>query len=95
MISLIQILLMILGIVKFVMIVHIIMSWLITFQVLNMRQPMVAQIWDGLSRLLEPIYGPIRRRLPAMNGMDLAPLIAFIAIYAIEIIIQNNAYRFL
>ncbi|WP_417258368.1 YggT family protein [Celeribacter sp.] len=95
MISLIQILLMILGIVKFVMIVHIIMSWLISFQVLNMRQPLVAQIWDGLSRLLEPVYGPIRRRLPPMNGLDLAPLIAFIAIYAIEIIIQNNAYRFL
>ncbi|ALI55594.1 YggT family protein [Celeribacter marinus] len=95
MISLIQILLMILGIVKFVMIVHIIMSWLINFQVLNMRQPLVFQIWEGLSRLLEPIYGPIRRRLPAMNGLDLAPLIAFIAIYAIETIIQNNAYHFM
>ncbi|SLN14987.1 YGGT family protein [Aquimixticola soesokkakensis] len=95
MVSLFQILLMILGIVKFVMIVQIIMSWLINFQVLNLRQPLVYQIWEGLSRLLEPVYRPIRKILPPMGGLDLAPLVAFIAIYAIEIIIRNNAYAFM
>ena len=45
----------ILQVVWFVMIVHIIMSWLINFQVLNLRQPLVAQLWDGLNRLLEPL----------------------------------------
>lgn len=95
MLSLIQILLMILGIVKFVMIVHIIMSWLINFQVLNLRQPLVYQIWQGLNALLEPIYSRIRRILPPMGGLDLAPLVAFIGIYAIEIIIRNNAGYFI
>lgn len=94
MLSLMQILLMILGIVKFVMIVQIIMSWLINFQVLNVRQPLVYQIWNGLSRLLEPIYRPIRKILPPMSGLDLAPLVAFIAIYAIERIIYNNMGMF-
>ncbi len=91
MLSLLQIILMILGVLKFIMIVQIIMSWLISFQVLNVRQPFVSQIWDGLSRLLEPIYRPIRKILPPMNGLDLAPLVAFIAIYAIERILINNA----
>ncbi|MFA5580776.1 MAG: YggT family protein [Paracoccaceae bacterium] len=95
MLSLIQIILMILGVAKFVMIVHIIMSWLINFQVLNLRQQLVAQIWFGLNRLLEPVYGPIRRVLPQMSGLDLAPLVAFLAIYALEIIIRNNAVYFL
>ncbi|PTQ74977.1 YggT family protein [Celeribacter persicus] len=94
MLSLVQILLMILGVVKFVMIVQIIMSWLINFQVLNVRQPLVYQIWEGLSRLLEPVYRPIRKILPPMNGLDLAPLVAFIAIYAIERIIYNNMGMF-
>lgn len=89
-----QILLMILGVVKFVMIVQIIMSWLINFQVLNVRQPLVYQIWEGLSRLLEPIYRPIRKVLPPISGLDLAPLVAFIAIYAIERIIYNNMGMF-
>ena len=94
MLSVLQIILMILSVVKFVMIVQIIMSWLINFQVLNVRQPLVYQIWEGLSRLLEPIYRPIRKILPPMGGLDLAPLVAFIAIYAIERIIYNNMGMF-
>lgn len=92
--SLLQILLLILNVAWFIMIAHIIMSWLITFQVLNMRQPLVAQIWDGLNRLLEPLYRPIRRILPPMGGLDLAPLVALIGVYALRIILINNLYSF-
>lgn len=89
--SLIQIMLLILDVIWFILIVHVIMSWLINFQVLNLRQPLVAQIWDGLTRLLEPLYAPVRRILPSMGGLDLAPLVVLIAIYAIRIVIINNA----
>lgn len=89
--SLIQIMLLILDVIWFILIVHVIMSWLISFQVLNLRQPLVAQIWDGLTRLLEPLYAPVRRILPPMGGLDLAPLVVLIAIYAIRIVIINNA----
>ncbi len=92
--SLFQILDMILSIVVFVIVAHVIMSWLINFQILNLRQPIVAQIWDGLNRLLEPIYSRIRRILPPMGGLDLAPLIALIAVYALQIILANNAAFF-
>lgn len=80
MITLLNIIDYLLGVAFFIMIVHIIFSWLITFQVLNLRQPIVAQIWYGLNRLLEPIYRPIRRFLPDTGGLDLAPLVAFIGI---------------
>ncbi|WP_116597810.1 YggT family protein [Primorskyibacter marinus] len=92
--SLFQILMLLLDIVWFIIIAHVIMSWLISFQVLNLRQPLVAQIWDGLNRLLEPIYGRIRQILPAMGGLDLAPLVALVAVYAIRIILANNAALF-
>ncbi len=93
--SLFQILMLILGVVRFVIFAHFIMSWLISFQVLNLRQPIVAQIWDGLSRLLEPIYAPIRRFLPNMGGLDLSPIVALLIVYALEIILRNNAAAFL
>lgn len=89
--SLVQILLLILDVIWFIMIVHIIMSWLINFQVLNLRQPLVYQIWEGVNRLLEPIYSRIRSFLPEMGGIDLAPLVALIAVYAARIILINNA----
>ncbi|MGV6804638.1 MAG: YggT family protein [Ruegeria sp.] len=94
MLSLIQILLLILDIVWFIILAHVIMSWLINFQVLNLHQQLVAQIWYGLNRILEPIYGPIRRILPAMGGLDLTPLVVLIGVYALRIILINNAVYF-
>ncbi len=92
--SIFQILMLLLDVVWFVLIAHIIMSWLINFQVLNLRQPLVAQLWHGLNRLLEPIYAPIRRILPDMGGLDLAPLIVLLGIYAIRIVLINNMAAF-
>jgi YggT family protein len=94
MLSLFQILLMILSVAKFIVLAHVIMSWLVQFQVLNLRQPLVAQIWYGLGRVLEPVYAPIRRLLPNMGGIDLTPLIVLIGIYALEIILRNNVGAF-
>ena len=93
--SLLQILLLILDIAQFIIFAHIIMSWLINFQVLNLRQPLVAQIWDGLNRLLEPVYSRVRAILPPMGGIDLAPLIVLLAVYALRIVLINNASAFL
>ena len=92
--SILQILLFILDVASFVMIVHIIMSWLISFQVLNLGQQFVAQIWYGLNRLLKPVYDPIRRFMPNAGGLDLAPLVALIGVYALRIILINNLSGF-
>ncbi|MFN3293325.1 MAG: YggT family protein [Gemmobacter sp.] len=92
--SLLQILLMILQLLQFIIIAHVIMSWLINFQVLNLRQPLVAQIWNGLERLLDPIYSRIRSVLPNMAGLDLAPLVALLAVFALRIVVTNNLYAF-
>ena len=93
--SLLQILLLLLDVAWFIMIVHIVMSWLISFSVLNLHQPFVRQVWDGLNRLLEPVYGRIRSFLPNTGGLNLAPLVALIAVYALRIILINNAGAFI
>lgn len=92
--SILQILLLILDIVQWIILAHIIMSWLINFQVLNLRQPLVSQIWDGLNRILEPLYSRVRSILPSMGGVDLAPLVVLVAVYALRIILINNAALF-
>ncbi|WP_374645499.1 YggT family protein [Tabrizicola sp.] len=92
--SLFQILMLILDIAQFIIIAHIIMSWLINFQVLNLRQQLVAQVWDGLNRVLDPLYSFVRRFLPNMGGLDLAPLVVLIGIYALRIVLINNATAF-
>lgn len=94
MLSILQILFLVLDIIWWIVIAHVILSWLINFQVLNLRQPLVAQIWDGLNRLLNPIYGRLRAFLPNLGGLDLAPLIVLLAIYALRIVIMNNISAF-
>tara|TARA_R110002012_G_scaffold204128_1_gene373754 strand:+ start:410 stop:694 length:285 start_codon:yes stop_codon:yes gene_type:complete len=84
MIALYQTLALILNVVFYIMLAHIIMSWLINFQVLNLGQPLVNQFWTGLNRLLEPVYTPIRNILPDTRPLDLAPLVAFIAVIALR-----------
>ncbi|HAG26654.1 MAG: YggT family protein [Paracoccaceae bacterium] len=93
--SILQILLMLLDLAQFVILAHIVMSWLINFQVLNLRQPLVGQIWYGVNRLLEPTYARLRSFLPNLGGIDLAPLVALLAIYAARIILINNAPMFI
>ena len=92
--SIFQILLLLLNIVWFIVIAHVIMSWLINFQVLNLRQPLVAQLWDGLNRLLEPVYSRVRSVLPAVGGLDLAPLVVLIGVAILRILLINNAALF-
>jgi YggT family protein len=93
--SLLQILLLILDVIWFIVIAHVIMSWLINFNVLNRNQPLVWQIWTGLNRALEPFYGPIRRILPDMGGLDLSPIVLIVALYALRVILLNNAAAFM
>ena len=76
-----------------VVLVHVILSWLINFNVLNLRQPMVASVWDGLCRLLEPVYQPIRRILPNTGALDLSPLVAFLIIIILRDIILPDLAR--
>ena len=88
--SLAQILLMALSIAQWIVLAHVIMSWLINFQVLNLRQPFVYQVWNALQRTLEPLYSRIRRYIPTPGGIDFAPLIVLFAIFALRVLVMNN-----
>jgi YggT family protein len=90
MMSLFQILSTLLELAKWVVLIHVLMSWLINFQVLNLRQPFVQQVWTTLNRILEPVYAPVRRVMPNLGGVDLAPLVVLFAIYALQVVLFNN-----
>ncbi len=78
--TILQIVSLLLDVAFLIVLVHVILSWLINFNVLNVRQPLVASVWEGLCRLLEPVYEPIRRILPNTGALDLSPLAVFLII---------------
>lgn len=85
-------LLALLNIAWWIVLAHIVIGWLVNFQVLNLQQPIVAQIYFGLNRLLEPLYGPIRRVLPNTGGLDFSPLVVIIAIIFLQQLAAQMAY---
>lgn len=82
-----ELILILLDIFWWIMLVMIIMSWLISFNVINTRNQFVAQLWRALNQLTDPVLRPIRRRLPNMSGLDLSPLIVFLGIWLIQRVI--------
>jgi len=92
--SLAEILLMLLNLAWWVIVIQVVMSWLINFDVLNLRQRFVYAVWSSLNRLTEPVYRPIRNAMPSMGGLDLAPLIVLLGIAALQVVIFNNLRAF-
>ncbi len=67
-----------------VMVVRIVLSWLFAFQVINPRHPFAWQLDRAAKAITDPLLRPIQRALPAMGGLDLSPLVVFIAIYVLK-----------
>src|SRR5262249_8277896 len=74
----------IIDIYVFILIASVIMSWLVSFNVINTRNRFVYLVVDVLNRLTEPVLRPIRRILPNMGGIDLSPLVLFLLLYFVQ-----------
>jgi YggT family protein len=57
-----------------------VLSWLIAFNVVNVRNPIVAQVGEFLYRITEPALRPIRAMLPNLGGIDISPVILIIGL---------------
>ena len=82
--SLLWLILQIINIYIYVLIVWVVVSWLVAFDVINLRNNFVRMIYDVLNRLTDPVMRPIRRILPNLGGLDLSPLIVFVLLMFIQ-----------
>ena len=78
-----------------VILITVIMSWLIGFNVINGANPYVRQINYALHRLTEPLLGPIRRILPDLGGIDISPIFLLLALQFLQYVIVYYAARLL
>jgi YggT family protein len=83
----------ILNLVWWVFLIMIIMSWLISFNVINTRNQFVATVWRILNQITEPILKPIRRIIPPVGGLDLSPIVVFVIIFFLQQLIANYAFQ--
>ena len=77
-------------IIILVIIVMAILSWLIAFDVLNMRNPTVARIMRALDAVTDPLLRPIRRLMPNLGGIDISPIVLILLLQALKILVANT-----
>ena len=82
--SLLYLIIQIINLFEIVLIVYIILTWLINFNVINTGNRFVYTIMDGLYRLCEPSLNVVRRYLPAFGGLDLSPIVVFLGLWFIK-----------
>jgi len=71
----------------YVLVANAIFSWLVAFNVINVRNGVVATIGDFLHRATEPALAPIRRRLPSLGGIDLSPVVLIIGLLFLRMLV--------
>lgn len=70
-----------------ILIASAILSWLIAFNVVNQRNPIVANLGEFLYRITEPALRPIRAFLPNLGGIDISPVILILLLLFLQRII--------
>ena len=61
-----------------------VVSWLIAFDIINMRNRTAYSVVRGLDRVVSPVLKPFRRFIPPLGGMDITPLILIVLIAAAQ-----------
>ncbi len=76
-----NLLLLLLDVCFWIIVVQAVFSWLVVFDVVNIRNPHAANFVRLLERLTSPVYTPLRKIIPPIAGIDLSPIILIFAIY--------------
>lgn len=76
--------LVVLKLYSWALIISVILSWLVAFNVVNTHSPLVSAIGRFLYRLTEPLLKPIRQFLPDLGGIDISPVVLLLLIWFVE-----------
>ena len=90
-IALFQVIDLVLGLVVWALILSAILSWLVAFNVVNVRNQFISTVGNFLYRVTEPMLRPIRRYVPDFGGVDVSPVILILVIYFIRSVLSQWA----
>jgi len=71
-----------LGLLVLAIIVSAVLSWLVAFNVINIRHPVAMGVMRVLDAVTRPVLAPFQRVIPPLGGIDLSPIVAIIVIQA-------------
>jgi len=83
-----------LNIYGWIMLAWIIISLLITFDIVNRHQPFVYRLSEALYKMTEPLLRRIRRYMPDIGVVDISPIVVFLGIRFISNVLYTYFYTY-
>ena len=84
-----QLLMFLLDVCFWIIIIQVVLSWLIAFEVINIRNPQAANFVRMIDKITAPVFTPLRKLVPPIAGIDLTPIIVIFGIYLLRHIVAT------
>jgi YggT family protein len=78
------------GFYMLLIIAYAVMSWLVAFDVINLKNKFVRNVVMALNAIIDPALRPIRRFTPVLAGLDISPVILYFIILFIRSVLLGN-----
>jgi len=82
--SLLGLIIQIINLYKLVLLIYIIATWLINFNVINTSNRLIYSTMEVLYRLSEPSLHLVRRYIPTLGNIDISPIIVYLLLWFIQ-----------
>ena len=86
---LLEVIFIIIDLYMWVVVIGVVLSWLVNFNVVNTSNRFVFMVGDLVHRLTEPLLGRIRTMLPNFGGLDLSPMVLIIGLLLLQRVVEN------
>jgi YggT family protein len=73
-----------LGLLVVAIIISAVLSWLVAFDVINLRNRFVYNVAHFLDAVTRPVLRPVQKIIPAIGGVDISPIIVLLIIQGIR-----------
>ncbi len=88
-VSLIDIIGLLVNVFVMLVIIQFVIGLLFAFNVVNTSNQFLAQVYESINRLLEPVLRPVRNILPQTGALDLSPLVVIIGAQILMIVLDG------
>ena len=82
--SILGLLLQIINLFQLILVIYIIFTWLINFNIINTSNRLIYTLMDAMHRLCEPSLNFVRRYLPNFGSIDLSPIVVYLGLWFIK-----------
>ena len=82
--SILLLLIQIINLFQFILVIYIIATWLINFNIINTSNRLVYTIMEAMYRLCEPSLNFVRKYLPTFGSVDLSPIVVYLGLWFIK-----------